>query len=310
MRVALAFCFVIALWSTTPLAIKWSGEGPGYLFGAASRMTLGLACMLPALLIMRQKLPLTKKAWLTYIAVAGQIYGAMLAVYWGAQYIPSGWISVIFGLTPLMTALLATIWLNEQGFGWHKILSDVAGFTGLLVMFGSAQAVGSQSVRGIAAVLLAAFIQAATAVGIKRIDARLPAVCQVSGGLLLAVPAYLLTWLLVDGSWPKQLPLPSIISIAYLGVVATTIGFALYYYVLTHLPATQVALITLVTPVLSLALGHLVNHEPLSEKVLLGTLLILGALLLHQFGARFLSSPWKRKSKNELTRQNQSASSK
>jgi len=298
MHVALAFCFVIVLWSTTPLAIKWSGEGPGYLFGAASRMALGLACMLPTLLIMRQKLPFTKKAWLTYITVAGQIYGAMLAVYWGAQFIPSGWISVIFGLTPLMTALMAMIWLDEHRFGWYEILSDVTGFTGLLIMFGSAQAVGPRSVWGIAAVLLAAFIQAATAVGIKRIDARLPAVCQVSGGLLLAVPAYLLTWLLVDGSWPKQLPLPSVISIAYLGIVATTIGFALYYYVLTHLPATQVALITLVTPVLSLALGHLVNHEPLSEKVLLGTLLILGALLLHQFGARFLSSPRKRNKKD------------
>lgn len=291
MRVALAFCFVIVLWSTTPLAIKWSGEGPGYLFGAASRMTLGLACMLPVLLIMRRKLPITKKAWLTYIAVATQIYGAMLAVYWGAQYIPSGWISVIFGLTPLMTALMAAVWLHEPGFGWYKILSDVAGFAGLLVLFGSAHAVGKQSVWGIAAVLLAAFIQAAVSVWIKRIDARLPAVCQVSGGLLLAVPVYLLTWLLLDGSWPEQRPLPSILSIAYLGIVATTIGFALYYYVLTHLPATQVALITLVTPVLSLALGHLVNDEPLSEKVLLGTLLILGALLLHQFGARFFPGP-------------------
>ncbi len=298
MRVALAFCFVIVLWSTTPLAIKWSGEGPGYLFGAASRMTLGLACMLPALLIMRQKLPFSKKAWLTYSAVAGQIYGAMLAVYWGAQYIPSGWISVIFGLTPLMTALMTAAWLDEPSLGWYKILSDVAGFAGLLVMFGSAQAVGRQSVWGIAAVLLAAFIQAATAVCIKRIDARLPAVCQVSGGLLLAVPAYLLTWMLLDGSWPKQLPLPGIVSIVYLGIGATTVGFALYYYVLTHLPATQVALITLVTPVLSLALGHLVNHEPLSEKVLLGTLLILSALLLHQFGARFFPSPRKHKTKN------------
>ncbi|RLA22994.1 MAG: EamA family transporter, partial [Gammaproteobacteria bacterium] len=32
MRIALAYIFIILLWATTPLAIKWSTEGSGFIF--------------------------------------------------------------------------------------------------------------------------------------------------------------------------------------------------------------------------------------------------------------------------------------
>ncbi|MGZ8928379.1 MAG: EamA family transporter, partial [Methylobacter sp.] len=45
MRIPLAYISVILLWSTTPLAIKWSGEGSGYLFGVTGRMVIGTVCI-------------------------------------------------------------------------------------------------------------------------------------------------------------------------------------------------------------------------------------------------------------------------
>ena len=38
----MAYIGVILIWSTTPLAIKWSGDGVGFLFGITSRMILGM----------------------------------------------------------------------------------------------------------------------------------------------------------------------------------------------------------------------------------------------------------------------------
>jgi drug/metabolite transporter (DMT)-like permease len=283
MRVFLAYISVILLWATTPLAIKWSGEGPGYLFGVTGRMAIGTLCMLIILLLLRRGLVWHAQARLTYLAVALQIYGAMLAVYWAAQFIPSGWISVIFGLSPLMTAILAALMLGESSLTWGKILAYGCGISGLVVMFGSAMQYGNEAIMGIIGVLLAAFLQSASAVWIKRINARLPALSQVAGGLLLAMPVYLLTWGIADGAWPVSLSFVNLASIIYLGVIATTAGFALYYYVLTHLPATQVAMITLVSPVLALLLGNTVNHEPLTAKVISGTALILAALVVYTF---------------------------
>ena len=286
MRITLTYISVILLWATTPLAIKWSGQGPGFLFGVTARMAIGTVCILLVLALMRQRLAWHRKALLTYLAIALQIYGAMLAVYWAAQFIPSGWISVIFGLTPLMTALLAAIFLGERSLTLGKLLAYGLGIGGLIVMFGSALQLGHDAVLGIGGVLVSAFLQSLSAVWVKRIAAKLPALSQVTGGLLLALPAYLLTWWLVDGHWPVLLTPTSLAAIIYLGVIATSLGFVLYYYLLTHLPATRVALITLVSPLLALMLGHVMNHEPLTLKVVTGTLLILSALLVHTFFER------------------------
>jgi drug/metabolite transporter (DMT)-like permease len=287
MRIKLSYIIIILLWATTPLAIKWSGEGPGFLFGVTARMAIGTVCVLIVLTLIRQRLPLHRKARLTYLAVALQIYGSMLPVYWAAQFIPSGWISVIFGLTPLMTALLAAIFLGERSLTLGKLLAYGLGVSGLVIMFGSALQLGYEAVLGIGGVLISVFLQSASSVWIKRVAAKLPALSQVTGGLLLALPAYLLTWGIADGHWPTLLTPTSLAAIIYLGVIATTLGFVLYYYLLTHLPATQVALITLVSPLLALMLGHSINHEPLTMKVITGTLLILSALIMHTFFDRF-----------------------
>jgi drug/metabolite transporter (DMT)-like permease len=290
MRIYLAYISVILIWSTTPLAIKWSGEGPGFLFGATGRMVVGLVCLLLMMLLSRQRMVWHRKAVQTYLAVTLQIYGSMLTVYWAAQFIPSGWISVIFGLSPLMTALLAAVWLKERSLTPGKLLAYALGIGGLWVMFGSALQLGHDAVLGIAGVLASTFLQSASSVGVKRIGANIPALSQVTGGLLLSVPIYLITWAVFDGHWPSEISPISLASIIYLGAIATTFGFVLYYYLLIQHSATKVALVTLVSPVMALLLGHAVNHEPLTMKVATGTLLILGALLVHEFFDRLTNS--------------------
>ncbi len=286
--VALAYLSIIILWATTPLAIKWSGDGPGFIFGAASRMSIGAFCMLLLLLIRRKPLPSHRKAKQTYLIIAIQIYGAMLAVYWGAQFIPSGWISIIFGLSPFLSALFAAFWLKERSLTFAKLISYFLGLSGLGVMFSSAIQMNIEAVYGMLSVLTAVSLQTASAVWVKRIHAKLSAASQVTGGLLISLPAYLITWVVFDGQWPQHLSVVNIASIVYLGVIATTIGFVFYYYVLIHLSATSVGMIPMISPILALYIGHSLNHEPFTAKIALGTGLILSALLMHTFIDQFI----------------------
>jgi drug/metabolite transporter (DMT)-like permease len=284
MRVLAAYLGVILIWSTTPLAIKWSGEGPGYLFGVTTRMSFGLAIVLLMLLLTRTSLRRDTKARQTYMAGALQIYGSMLATYWASQHIPSGWISVVFGLTPLLTAPMAAIWLGEPSLTPARLMSYVLGVTGLALMFQTALTFSPSAVFGIAGVLLAALLQAISSVWVKRAAAQLSGLALLAGSLLLAVPAYWLTWVLLDGHWPGPLPRASLWSIAYLGGIATPLGFTWYFFVLRHLPTGRVALITLITPVISLYVGHALNREVIHPSVLGGTALIIAALLLYEAG--------------------------
>jgi drug/metabolite transporter (DMT)-like permease len=281
-RIFLAYLGVVLIWSTTPLAIKWSSIEVSFIFGVTARMCIGAVCLLVLMLLARQPLRLHRKALLTYLAVSLQLYCSMLMTYWGAQHIPSGWVSVIFGLSPFMTALLAAIFLKERSLSWGKLLSYCLGVAGLIAMYYSALDINRLALLGMIAILLATLLYAMSSVWVKKIHADLPALTQISGGLLLALPVYLLTWYWLDqGQLPQSLNQQTQLSILYLGVIATPIGFALFYYLLNYLTATSVAMINLVTPVFSLVLGYFVNQEPMTTKIVVGTVLILLALGIH-----------------------------
>jgi len=284
--VAAAYAGVIIIWATTPLAIKWSGEGPGWLFGVMSRMLIGSACVWLLMLLTRTRLPLDRAALVHYAAGALGIYGAMLLSYWGAQHMPSGWLSVLFGLSPLVTALLSRVLLGEAALSPRRLCGQALALGGLYLIYGGAGHAGSAAAAGIGAVLIAVVLHSASGVWIKRLNVRMPALASVGGSMALALPAYGLTWFVLDGAWPRTLPSQALLSIAYLGVIATTAGFTLYYHVLRQLRATQVALINFATPVFSLALGHVFNAEPISLRVAGGTSLILAGLVLHELQFR------------------------
>lgn len=109
MNVPAAYLGVIVIWSTTPLAIRWSGAGVGFLFGALTRMLLGRFCVLLLCVARREFLRFDRAARSAYLAASVGIFPGMLCVYWGAQFVPSGWISVVFGLSPLVTAAFAAV---------------------------------------------------------------------------------------------------------------------------------------------------------------------------------------------------------
>lgn len=286
MALPAAFLGVILIWSTTPLAIKWSGDGPGFLFGAMSRMTLSLPLCLLLLWLLRQPLRRDFSAWRVYTIAGVQVYASMMATYWAAQHVASGLISVMFGLTPLVTAILAALLLREQGLSPVRLLGTALGILGLVEIFG--MHVSGLNVLALGMVLLGVVLQSLSAVLLKRYDPGLPAVAVTTGALMVGVPCYLITWLasaaFTGVLWPHELSNRSAGAIVYLAVFGSTIGFVLYYHILKHAGASKAALITLVTPVSALLLGHLLDGEPITAQVWYGTALILGGLATHQWG--------------------------
>lgn len=283
MSVPAAFAAVVAIWATTPLAIKWSGEGGGFLFGVSARMVLGLFVCLVLIAVMGRRMPWHARARLTYAVGGIGVWGAMTSVYWAAQFIPSGLISVVFGLTPLVTGILAARLLSEP-FTRARGAGMLLGFFGLAVIFGRSLSLGPQAAYGVIAVGFSVLIHCLSAVWLKRIDARLGALETTTGALLVAVPLYVATWLLLDGGWPSELPRRTLYAIFYLAVFGSALGFVLYFHILQQLPASRVALITLITPVLALLIGQWVNGEQVAGLQWAGTGVILLGLAIYQWG--------------------------
>jgi drug/metabolite transporter (DMT)-like permease len=287
MSVPAAYLGIILIWSTTPLAIQWSSADTGFIVSVTGRMLIGTLLCLLLLRLTGQRLPWHRAALRTYAIIAVMIYGGILLTYWGAQFVPSGLISVLYGLGPFLTALAAALWLDEKRWDISKLLGMILALAGLALIFQGELAL--EASYGLVAILIAVVIHNVSTVWVKRLNAGLTPLAAASGGLCLALPLYLLTWWLSGAPLPEQWPLRGVAAILYLGVFASGLGFIFYYYVLKHLSAGKVALITLITPVLALYLGQTLNHESLHAHMWWGSAAVLSGLLLYLYGAQILA---------------------
>jgi len=282
-----AYVGVILIWATTPLGIKWSGDDIDFLFGVTARMAIGLVLCLLLVALMSRRMRWYPAALYTYLAAGIGMWLAMTGVYWAAQQIPSGLISVVFGLAPLVTGWMAATWLGEVVFTPFRIVGMACGVLGLGVIFAQGAAIGSAAFAGIAVVIASVVVHSLSAVWVKRIDAGIHPLEVTTGALIVAVPLYALTWWLAGDGAPVEIPPRALAAILYLGVFGSVIGFVMYYYLLTYSEASRVALITLVTPVLALMIGQQLNAEVIGTRVWIGTLVILLGLASFQWGDRF-----------------------
>jgi len=289
MSVPAAFLGVVLIWSTTPLAIQWSSEGWGFLFGIFGRMMLGAIVCAVLLQIVKPGLPWHREARNTYFAAGIAIYGAMLSVYWGAQFIPSGLIAVLYGLNPLLTGLVAALLLGEKSFTPGKLMGMALAFAGLLSIFSADIMLHEHAWQGVLAILFSVTLHSISGVWVKRVGGGLPGLTVTSGGLFVVAPLFFFTWLIFDGHVPTEMTAQAGWSMLYLGVFGSALGFTMYFYLLKKMEANRVSLITLLTPVLALILGTSLNGESISIEILFGSALIVSGLLLHLWGDRWVA---------------------
>jgi drug/metabolite transporter (DMT)-like permease len=284
MSVPVAYLGIVLIWSTTPLAIQWSSEGIGFALAVFVRMLIGAVVAGLIIAVWRIRLPLHARARRAYLVGGLGLFGAMALTYWAARYVHSGLISVLFGLSPLAAGILAAVFVGERSLTPPRVAGMLLGAAGLATIFIHGDNFGHQhAVAGLAALVAAVFIYSGVLIWLKHIGDDSPPLATTLGTLSVSLPLFGLLWLVSDGSLPATVPARSATAVAYLGVFGSVIGFALYYYVIKHLETSRVALITLITPVIALLLGHWLNGESIGLRLWLGSGLILLGLSVHQW---------------------------
>lgn len=289
MPVPAAYLGVILIWSTTPLASQWSMQSD-FLFALTARLSIGAVVAMLMILLMRREVEWHRKAIAGYFIAGVTLCLAMGTMYWAMQYIPSGWVSVLFGLSPIITAVLSWMFLDEGRINLLSLAGILFGLLALFLIFSTSLNFTPQSSAGVAAAVFSTFSHAASAVWLKRLQPVKSALVLSTGGMLIAVPILLVVGSFIGTDWTPILSPREISAIIYLGIVASAIGFSLYYFVLRNVSATRVSLITQITPVVCLILGSWLNNEPLIANVWLGTALISLGLLMFEMGQRKMSA--------------------
>ena len=276
MKVALAYIGVIAVWSTTPLGIKFSVMNGDEFVVLVARTFVGLIATMLCLAFISERIRFSARDLKVYAASSIGIVGAMTFTYYAATYVNSGSIAVMYGLSPVIASLIAVPLLGERTSA-SQYLAIACGLAGLTWIFRAELAMGEGRWPGIVFLLAAVFCHALSAVLVKRFDSGANPLAINGGSLLLALPILLL--IAGDADYQSFSESGVVLkAVLYLGIFGSFFGFLLHFYVLQKLSATKVMLVPLITPITALFLGYLVAGEQIHRDTLAGTCMILAAL--------------------------------
>lgn len=287
MPVSVAYLAVVIIWSTTPLGIVWSSETVSPTLAVLSRMLIAIIPGMVILKLANINLPWSTQARKIYAYSCVGIFGGMLFSYLAAQYLASGMMSLIFGLSPIFSGVLAQKILDEPKFSGLKKLALAVALSGLFVVCFDSMSLSENSVIGIAFILLGVFFFSLSGVMVKSVAIDIHPLATTVGALTFSVPLFAIVWFLIDGTLPYQeWHARSIWAILYLGIFGSLVGFLAYFFILQKLRASTVALITMMTPVFALYLGAVLNNETVSLHLIFGALLVMCGLALYQWSGK------------------------
>ncbi len=285
MPVSVAYLAVVLIWSTTPLGIVFSSESISPTLAVLMRMVIALVLGFTIIIFMRIKLPWHKQALRLYSYSSIGIVGGMLLSYFAARTVSSGMMSLLFGLSPILSGLFAQKILGEAKFSHVKKMALFIALSGLLIVCSGNVSFENGSWIGIILLLIAVSFFSLSGVMVKTIHICIHPMATTVGALTFSTPVFILAWFLADGSLPiEQWQAKSWWAVLYLGLFGSLIGFIAYFYILQNLSATTVTLVTLITPPIAIMLGAQLNNEVLNSSLIYGALCILLGLSLFQFG--------------------------
>lgn len=278
----MAYAALIAIWSTTPLAIKWSASEVSFAGAIFWRILLSAVLALLIVAIRRESLWGYRGATRYYLVAAIGIAPNFLLVYWAAQFISSGLISVIFSTTPFLMGVMSYFILGKQVFTVRRVIALCIAITGLVFVFADQLLViGVDGAYGVVVMIFSVVLFSVSGVYLQSFNVDIPVLQKTTGGLCFSVPPLAFVWWVVDGTLPIDISIYSGLSIIYLAVFGSLLGFALYYFLLHRLSAYVVSTVGMISPAFALLLGQWLADEVLTERILLGTSLVLLGLTIY-----------------------------
>jgi len=231
----------------------------------------------------------TRQQW-----VAGFALGAFFflighgSLFWAEQYVGSGLAALLIATEPMFILVLGWM-MGQQRISRMSAMGLAVGVAGVAMLMGAELSVKGSSLLGVLAVLLGSLAWSVGVVISPRLklpsDAlgrtALPTIC---GGAMLLIAAG------VAGEFQQthwaSISLKSLGGLGYLIIFGSVVAFTSYTWLLQRVPPALVATHTYANPVVAVLLGWFLAHEPLSMRVALATVAILGAIVLIRRGER------------------------
>lgn len=275
--VALCFALLCLIWGSTWVVIKGGLDDLPPFRSAAWRFVLAAVLMLAiAPSIARREGGRAPTLGLSFVQGTTNFALSYGIVYWAETILPSGLVSVLWAVYPLLMGLAGHFFLSGERLGRVQAIAFVVGFAGVALLFRNDLALaGPESIYAGAILLLSPLLCAIGTTLIKRAGPGISAAYLNRNGLVIGAGMLLAYAFLFERDVEVNLTGAAIGSIVYLAIGGTVLTFQLYFWLLRWVPAYKMSLIAFVTPAIALFLGTTLRGEPVGSSTLVGLILIL-----------------------------------
>src|SRR3984893_10249849 len=276
----LAFAIIYFVWGSTFLAIRVGvREVPPFLLAAMRFLVVGL--VLYGWMIARGERSPSGREWMSASLLAVMIfvidYGLL---FWSEQRVPSGIAAVMMATIPAFMALSEIIFLRTQRLTVRLTLALLIGIGGVAVLISRSLNLGGAPIDRVGAIaLIVASMSWSVASALTR---KLPlphSKVMSSGALMLAGGVFLALTAAALGEFrnfhPSIISRGAWLSLLYLIVAGSIIGFTAYVWLIHHESPTKVGTYAYVNPVVAVLVGYFLGGEALGLRTILGTLFVL-----------------------------------
>jgi drug/metabolite transporter (DMT)-like permease len=282
--------FLTVVWGSTWAAIVISLRGIPPFSGVALRFAIA-AALLVAYAWMA-KIPLASDnrchSRLRILHALLTFCGSYGVVFWAEQWVPSGLASVLFATFPLLVAAIGHFVLPEEKMTAPVLIGSVLGFGGIAVIFAEDLELfgGSMVVVASLVMLISPLVAAIVSVVVKKWGSGMRPVPFNAVAMVMAAGIMGVVAALAERHRQFALDPGPVAALVYMAVAGTAITFPLYFWLLEHMEARQVALIGYGTPVVALFIGVLSMGESMTARTWVGSAMVIAGVALASFSRR------------------------
>lgn len=226
--------------------------------------------------------PKGRAQWTAILVAAVLNVGAYHAfLFWGQRFTTPSIAAVIVGLNPIITTVLSAWLLTDERVGWHGAVGLALGLSGI-VLLATLKPGSLLDARGIGELVCVAAIASWSMGSIL--------VRRTRHGMDLFA---FTTWQMLVGALLLHLAAPvfdrplfavwdrdGVVSLLYLAVVSSSLGFVLYFTLLERVGPIRANLVSHVAPIFATLAGLLVLRTSFEPRAAVAFLLVASGFLL------------------------------
>jgi len=270
------------IWGSTWLVIKGGLRdlppftSAGVRFAIAAVIMIGVAALLG-----RREGGEKPPVWLWIVQGTSSFAMSYGIVYHTETILPSGLVSLLFGVYPMLQAVAGHFFLDDEHLKSYQWIGFGVGLLGLVLLFRTdLQSFGPE---GIPTGLLLMLSPISVVIGttlVKRFGGGVNSTLLNRNGMFVGAALLLGAAFALERDAVVTWTPAAIASVLYLAIIGTVVTFSLFFWLLRSAPAHKMALIAYVTPAIALFLGWAFAGEPITASTLAGAGLILTGVLL------------------------------